>query len=70
VDAVLAAGAIAGAIRGRLGGEGARVAGEAVLDLVLKALRVAGLVVVLAIAGTYFFAGSGHFGGGGVDVLW
>ncbi len=70
VDATIAAGAVARAIRGRVAGDGVRVAGEAVMDLILKALRVAALVLALGIAGTYFFAGSGHFGGGGVDVFW
>jgi len=50
--------------------EGAEKAGGAILDLLLKSAKVLGFLVVILLGGSYFLAGAGQFGGGGVDVLW
>lgn len=54
--------------RGHL--EGAKQAAGTVIDLGLKASKVAILLFAIAIGGSYFYAGTGQFGGGGVDVVW
>ncbi len=70
VDAARAVRTVIGVARSQRNVDGALKVGEAMMGAVLKALRVAALVVGLGIAGTYFFGGAGGFGGGGVDVFW
>lgn len=50
--------------------EGAEKAGGAILGMVYEGSKVLILIFLVAIGGSYFFAGAGQFGGGGVDVPW
>ncbi len=69
-DAVRAIGTVVRVARSERDLEGAEKAGGAILDLLLKGSKVLIFIFLIAIGGSYFFAGTGQFGGGGVDVLW
>ena len=40
------------------------------MGMVYEGSKVLILIFLVAIGGSYFFAGAGQFGGGGVDVPW
>jgi uncharacterized protein len=69
-DAARAVGTVVYVARREHDLEGAEKAGGAILNLVLKGSKVLIFVFLIALGGSYFFAGAGQFGGGGVDVLW